>query len=338
MRRGRKRQDGGSATMPRIILPPKSTEGALDSIFTTTMTLSSLSTYTDVGGVRVTTAQEVTTTAVISAEAAPFISAIQPSTTFSSSTSTSSPSSVQTSPPAQTSTPPAQGIPLNLIPAIVVPIVVVALAAPIALYFFLTRHDRQRRKSRTALQTSTRACPDTRIEYKKHDFTNSSLRAGASEASGIMSFDLGPAAEKPLPVVNVGQLPDYAFERPDSFQVVRGLDPGIGQAVSRYSIGKDSFGKIADASQRRTSIQELSEENMRIARLATDSRASFGTRGLDEVSDMSARERTSRQVERRSVDELSNVSSFYENETAASSDRGGGILGNYGARRSGPLR
>lgn len=153
-----------------------------------------------------------------------------------------------------------------------------------------------------------------------------------------MNFDLGPAAEKPLPLVNVSQVPDYAFERPDSFQVVRGLDPGIGQAVSRYSIGNDSFGNIADASQQRTSIQDLSEENMRIARLATDSRASFGTRGLDEVSDMSARERTSRQVDRRSVDELSNVSSFYEDVTAASSDRGGGILGNYGARRSGPLR
>ena len=139
-------------------------------------------------------------------------------------------------------------------------------------------------------------------------------------------------------MVSVSRAPDNAFERPDSFQVVRGLDPGIGQAVSRYSARKDSFDNTADASQQRTSIQELSEENMRIARLATDSRASFGARGLDEVSDISAPERTTRQVDRRDVDELSNVSSFYEDETAASSDRGGGILGNYGARRSGPLR
>ncbi len=116
------------------------------------------------------------------------------------------------------------------------------------------------------------------------------------------------------------------------------MDPGIGQAVSRYSIGNDSFGNIVDASQQRTSIQELSEENMRIARLATDSRASFGARGMDEVSDVSAPERTSRPLDRRAIDELSNVSSFYEDETAASSDRGGGILGNYGARRSGHLR
>ncbi len=139
-------------------------------------------------------------------------------------------------------------------------------------------------------------------------------------------------------MVSVSRAQDDAFERPDSFQVVRGLDPGIGQAVSRYSVGNDSFGNIVDASQRRSSIQELSEENMRIARLATDSRASFGVRGLDEVSDISAPERISRQVHRREIDEVSNVSSFYEDETAASSDRGGGILGNYGARRSGPLR
>jgi len=87
------------------------------------------------------------------------------------------------------------------------------------------------------------------------------------------------------------------------------------------------------------SIQDLTEENMRIARLANDSKASFKMRDADQVSDISVpEERISRRVGKRGVDELSEVSSIYEDETAASSDRGGGILGNFGARRSGQLR
>jgi hypothetical protein len=96
---------------------------------------------------------------------------------------------------------------------------------------------------------------------------------------------------------------------------------------------------MVNVSQNRMSIQDLTEENVRIARLANDSKASFKMRDADQISDISVREeRISRHVGNRGVDELSDVSSIYEDETAASSDRGGGILGNFGARRSGQLR
>lgn len=154
-----------------------------------------------------------------------------------------------------------------------------------------------------------------------------------------MNFDLGPAVDKPLPVVNIIRAPDTGYERPDVFHTSRGLESPIGQAVSRYSGSHDPPSNVIDAPQNRASIQELSEENMRIARLANDSRVSFRGRELDDISDISAPEdRTSRHVGRRGIDELSDVSSIYEDETAASSDRGGGILGNHQARRSGHLR
>ncbi len=128
-----------------------------------------------------------------------------------------------------------------------------------------------------------------------------------------MNFDLGPTVEKPLPVVNVSRAPDDAYERPDTFQVHRGMEPPIGQAVSRYSGSHYSSSPVVDAPWNRTSIQELSEENMRIARLANDSKASFRGREQDEISDISApEERTSRHVGRRGVDDLSDVSSIYE--------------------------
>jgi hypothetical protein len=153
-----------------------------------------------------------------------------------------------------------------------------------------------------------------------------------------MNFDLGTSVEKPLPVVNVAAAQYNTYERPEPPQVHRGLDPPIGQALSRYSVGHDSYSNIVNASQNRMSIQDLTEENMRIARLANDSKASFKMRDADQISVISAEERISRHVGKRGVDELSDVSSIYEDETAASSDRGGGILGNFGARRSGQLR
>jgi hypothetical protein len=154
-----------------------------------------------------------------------------------------------------------------------------------------------------------------------------------------MNFDLGAAVEKPLPVVNVSTAEYNTYERPEPLPAHRGLDPPIGQALSRYSVGHDSYSNIVNASQNRFSMQDLTEENMRIARLANDSKASFAMRDADQVSVISApEERISRHAGRRGVDELSDVSSIYEDETAASSDRGGGILGNFGARRSGQLR
>lgn len=160
-----------------------------------------------------------------------------------------------------------------------------------------------------------------------------------------MNFDLRPAVEKPLPVVNVTRAPDDAYERPrtlerpDTFEAHRGLEPSIGQAISRYSIGHDSWNNTTDAPPNRASLPELTEENMRIARLANDSRASFRGRGQDEVSSISApNERDSRDIGRRGADELSAVSSIHEDDRRASSDRGGGIFGNHQARRSGRLR
>ena len=148
-----------------------------------------------------------------------------------------------------------------------------------------------------------------------------------------MDFDLGPAIDKPLPLVNVNIAPDNAYERPNSFMFGRGVESSIGQAVSRYSVGGDSFIHAVNVANSGTSIQGLSEENMRIARLANDSKASFGARELDDVSDVSAAEgRASRNDVRRGIEELSDVSSVYEDQTAASSDRGGGILGNAQAR------
>ena len=85
-------------------------------------------------------------------------------------------------------------------------------------------------------------------------------------------------------------------------------------------------------------MQELSEENMRIARLANDSKASFAAKDLDAVSEISAPEdRTSRHIGRRGVDELSDVSSLYEDDRPPSEMPGGEILANFEARRSGPL-
>lgn len=260
-------------------------------------------------------------------------------TTLPSSTTNTSPTSVQSAAPSQTPPPPSQGIPLStLIPAIVVPIVVVALVAPIALYFFLTRHDRKRSKSQRDSRISSRAYPEPRSDFKGPNFRHSSSETGHSKASEIMHFDLGPGVEKPLPVVNVFRAPDDAYENPRNFEPHRDMLPPIGQAISRYSGSQNSFSRVVDAAQNRTSIQELTEENMRIARLANDSNASFGAREQDEVSDISALGRTSRNVGRRGSDELSDVSSMYEDVTAASSDRGGGILGNQDARRSGPFR
>lgn len=208
----------------------------------------------------------------------------------------------------------------------VVPVVVVALVAPIALYFFLTRHDRKRSKPQTESRISSRAYTEDRNEPKSSNVTKSSSETGASKSSEIMNFDLGPGVEKSLPVVNVIRSPEDAYDRPNNLQLPQGTQSSIGQAISRYSGSHDSFGHVIDAAQHRTSIQELSEENMRIARFANDSKASVRGREPDEVSDISApAERTSRPLGRRAIDERSDVSSMYEDVTVASSDRGGGF-------------
>ena len=152
--------------------------------------------------------------------------------------------------------------------------------------------------------------------------------------------------EKPLPVVRVTNAPDNAYDRPrrperpehsETYEVHPGLDPLIGQAVSRYSIGQESVSNYGPES--RVSMQELTEENMRIARLATDSKMSFVGKDQDAVSDVSSpEERTSRHIGRRGLDELSDVSSMYEDDRSPRTDHGGAILGNLEARRSGPLR
>lgn len=153
-----------------------------------------------------------------------------------------------------------------------------------------------------------------------------------------MNFDLGTGVEKPLPAISIIQASESTYERPDTLHVNRGFESPIGQAISRYSGSHDRTRLAVDPPLNRSSIQELSEENMRIARLANDSKVSFRGREPDDVSDVSCPdERRSRRVPRRGMDELSDVSSMYEDVTAASSDRGGGILGNQDARRSGPF-
>lgn len=270
----------------------------------------------------------------------PVAFATQPSSTSTSFRTTPTPSPAQTAAASQSSTASSKSLPLStLIPAIVVPIVVVALVAPVVLYFCLTRHDRERSKSRMSNRVSSRAYTEPRAELKTPHFRQSSSETGASKASEIMNFDLRPTIEKSLPVVNVTQAPDTLYERPDTFQVHRGVDSPIGQAISRYSGSHYSSSIIVEAPKNRTSLQDLSEENMRIARLVNDSRASFGGREQDEISDISApEERNSRHVDRRGVDELSDVSSIYDDERPVSTDHGAGILSNNEARRSGPLR
>lgn len=322
------------------------------------------------------------TSTILLGDGQSIVTATQPSiTSTSSSIITASPTPTQTPPPANTSSPADDGIPLStLIPAIVVPIVVVALVAPVILYFFLTRHDRQRSKSRISSRISSRAYLDPRAGYSDSRAGHTDSRAGHpgsraevhpgsraevespfvkhyssetqnSKASEIMNFDLSSAIEKPLPLVNITKAPESPEEHPtaperpersdgtDVFEVHRGLESPIGQAITRYSMGHESTNQVFDASQNRVSIQDLTEENMRIARIANDSKVSFRGRELDEISDISGPEqRTSRHVDRPGVDELSDVSSIYEDYKSASSDRGGGILGNPEARRSGPLR
>jgi hypothetical protein len=203
-------------------------------------------------------------------------------------------------------------------------------------------------------RVTSHAYPDSRAEIKSPTFRDYSSETQHSKASDmpnlnsseIMNFDLTPAVEKPLPVVSVTRAADNAYNRPrrperpeqsETYEVQRGLQSSIGQAVSRYSIGHDSASNYGP--ENRISLQELTEENMRIARLANDSQASFGAREPDAVSDISApAERTSRQVGRRGLDELSDVSSMYEDDRPPGTLPGGEILGNPEARRSGPLQ
>lgn len=291
----------------------------------------------------------------------PLILSSTTSSPFQSPSPTSSTSSASSASSTSISSEPtdSNGTPLRiLIPAIVVPIVIVALVAPVVLYFFLTRHDRQRGKSRTSSRTSSKRSPESTAEIKSPTFRDYSSETQASNASEIMNFNLGPKVEKRLPAVNISrpsvdgperrlhpQRPERP-QRPDRsspFEVLHEIEPPIGQAISHYSLAPDASTNALTTTGTQESFQELTEENMRIARLANDSRASFGRReaeaSADAVSDISAlEERTSRHVGGRGVDELSDVSSLYEDDRPARSDRGGGILGNHQARRSGPLR
>lgn len=186
---------------------------------------------------------------------------------------------------------------------------------------------------------SSRGNDETRTAVKGPSVRHYSSESQASKASEIMNFDLGPAVEKPLPVVSITHAPGNTFGRPENFEVQRGLAVPIGQAITRYSLPRDISGNAVDTAPNRISIQDLSEENMRIARLANDSRASFGGRELDEVSNISVpEERAPCHAPIRGVDELSDVSSMYEDETPDHIDDRGGILSDHETRRRVPVR
>lgn len=378
----------------------------------------------------------------------PGVSATEAPTTLNVATSpipssTSTPSAtVQNSPSSTPSSNPSSGLPLKtLIPAIVVPIAVVAIVAPVLLYFFLTRHDRQRSKSAMSSRVSSRTFqdhvpPEPRVETKSPALRDYSSETANSKASDIMNFNLGSAVEKPLPPTKARRSPENhydmndrlhhpewpgrpataersmrpptadrpvrpstadrpyrpvrhdrgvgSYDRPErpsrpadtfAYEVKRsagnspvggasssptntsptnGMGPSIGQAISRYSdihydnpppeglLPPNPHPPMPTRPQyvNRTSIQDLTEENMRIGRLATDSRASFGLRGrdIDEVSEVSADDRVTQKEGKKAVDELSDVSSVYDDDTRSKADQGKSLLGNSGARQSGPLR
>ena len=226
--------------------------------------------------------------------------------------------------------------------------------------------------------TADRARPATATADRARPPTADRARPATADRAWPPTADrtLKPARpDRPVERHDRPQRPDKAAEhhdrperpdRPDdsyAFEVNRGAGlspttgqsptggqgPSIGQAISRYSgihydnppPEKPKPNTLNVTSQpyvNRSSIQDLSEENMRIARLATDSKASFGlgARDLDDVSEVSASgNRTSRHAGRRGVDELSDVSSIYESENRTV---GESILGNSEARRSGPFR
>ena len=159
-----------------------------------------------------------------------------------------------------------------------------------------------------------------------------------------MNFDLGPNIEKPLPLARGnGSLDSGHFRpsrpaRPDMQSISEhDLETGgpIGQAVSRYSGTHDSLTIPEHLLHSKTSIQGLSEENVRIARLANDSQI--------RVSEISApEERASRQVGARALDEISDVSSLHEydedndSDTLAITDHGGNVLRHPSERKNGP--
>ena len=214
-------------------------------------------------------------------------------------------------------------------------------------------------------RVTSNAYPDSRRENKSPTFRRYSSEMQQSKApnmhnlksSEIMNFDLTPALGKPLPVVSVTRAVDNTHHRPqrperpeqsETYEVQRDLRSPIGQAISRYSFGHDSASNYGPESRismqenhgpgNRISMQGLTEENMRIARLANDSKASFGAREPDAVSDISAPiGRTSRQNRERGLDELSDVSSMYEGDRPPNTMPRREILGNREARRSGPL-
>lgn len=140
-------------------------------------------------------------------------------------------------------------------------------------------------------------------------------------------------------MVNIIQAPEDIFVRPGMWEDHRGSGTPIGRAITRYSLASDTSGDAVDALPNRASMQELSEENLRIARLANDSNASFRVPELDRVSAISAPEdRTTCHGRTGGEDEFSEVSSICTNESADNIDDGVGILSNHEARRSGPLR
>jgi hypothetical protein len=354
---------------PPTVTPAAATGDGLSHTIVVTSTVFSTQFNTDGQPQDTWPVNVVRSTQVVPGPSPAITSATAPMTTTVTTAFQSSPipvpATTQTAAPAQTSAAAAKGVPLStLIPAIVVPVVVVALLAPIALYFCLTRHDRQQRSKSQMSSTavSSRGYPESRAEVKSPNYRHFSSETDGSKASDIMNFNLGSAVEKPLPVVNVRRLPPNALERPDmferpipnaaperteTFEVHRGLESPIGQAISDYSdpsqtsarvIESQASGRAAeDPAQNRMSIQELTEENMRIAQLVNDSNASFGVQEEDEVSDISATERHSRSIGRRATDQLSDVSSIYEDDGPAMPDHGGGLFGNHEARRSGHL-